>query len=412
FINWTSGSEKIDNFIKEKQLEINSPQSIILKWIPYDQFSDINEVNNDNLSIIYSAKWKNGPIYWDKNIKEYKNYQNNKNNEVTLKYLRNLQNFEEFINEAKIHSINLKLHGISQILNTKDYILVLIEDFMYGNYCIKCNKGYTDIIGKWCRKCQINNFRKDFVNWTSGNKKIDNFIQEKQLEIDSPQSIIFEWILYDQFSEINEIDNNDFSIVYSAKRKNEKQLEIDSPQSTILKWIPYDQFSEINEVDNNDSFTVYSAIWKNGPLDCDKHSKKYKRHQDNKNNEVALKYLHNLQNIEEFLNEVIHSTSTKFNIYGISSMPNIDDFIIVLQDKGYCIKCNEAYTNITCKWCKQCQTNNLRKNFINWTSENEKIDNFIKEKQLEINGPQSTILEWILYDQFSDINEKIQKASR
>ncbi|UZO16555.1 uncharacterized protein OCT59_007940 [Rhizophagus irregularis] len=456
FINWTSGSEKIDNFIKEKQLEINSPQSIILKWIPYDQFSDINEVNNDNLSIIYSAKWKNGPIYWDKNIKEYKNYQNNKNNEVTLKYLRNLQNIEEFINEVMIHSINLKLHGISQIPNTKDtkdYILVLIEDFMYGNYCIKCNKvysakrknsplhwdencrkykrhqdnknnevtmkylhnlqnfqnieeflnevkmhsnnfdvygisqdsdtkdyilvlidfnhgnycikcnkGYTDVKSKWCRQCQINNLKKDFINWTSGDKRIDNFIREKQ-------------------------------------------LEIDSPQSTILKWVPYDQFSEINEVDNNDSFTVYSAIWKNGPLDWDKHSKKYKRHQDNKNNEVALKYLHNLQNIEEFLNEVIHSTSTKFNIYGISPMPNIDDYIIVLQDKGYCIKCNEAYTNITCKWCKQCQTNNLRKNFINWTSENEKIDNFIKEKQLEINGPQSTILEWILYDQFSDINE-------
>ncbi|EXX75111.1 Mkk2p [Rhizophagus irregularis DAOM 197198w] len=364
FANWTSGNDKIDNFIQEKQLEINSSQSIIFEWILYDQFSEINEIDNNDFSIVYSAKRKNSPLHWDENCRKYKRHQDNKNNEVTMKYLHNLQNFqniEEFLNEVKMHSNNFDVYGISQDSDTKDYILVLI-DFNHGNYCIKCNKGYTDVKSKWCRQCQINNLKKDFINWTSGDKRIDNFIREKQ-------------------------------------------LEIDSPQSTILKWVPYDQFSEINEVDNNDSFTVYSAIWKNGPLDWDKHSKKYKRHQDNKNNEVALKYLHNLQNIEEFLNEVIHSTSTKFNIYGISPMPNIDDYIIVLQDKGYCIKCNEAYTNITCKWCKQCQTNNLRKNFINWTSENEKIDNFIKEKQLEINGPQSTILEWILYDQFSDINE-------
>ena len=78
-------------------MEIDSPQSIILKWIPYDQFSDINEVNNDDLSIVYSAKWKNGPLYWDENIKEYKNYQNN---EIILKYLHNLQNIEEFLNEV------------------------------------------------------------------------------------------------------------------------------------------------------------------------------------------------------------------------------------------------------------------------------------------------------------------------
>ena len=155
------------------------------------------------------------------------------------------------------------LYGISYNSIAKNYILVfqILQDEQSEIYCGICYKKYTNMAYKWCKQCQINNLKKDFINWTSGIKKIDNFIQEKQ-------------------------------------------LEIDSPQSTILEWIPYDQFSDINEVNNDDLTIIYSAKWKNGPLHWDENCRKYKRHQDNKNNEVTLKYLHNLQNIEEFLNEV------------------------------------------------------------------------------------------------------------
>ncbi|CAB4441590.1 unnamed protein product [Rhizophagus irregularis] len=484
FANWTSGNDKIDNFIQEKQLEINSSQSIIFEWILYDQFSEINEVDNNDFSIVYSAKRKNSPLYWDENCKKYKRHQDNKNNEVTLKYLHNLQHIEEFLNEVKVHSNYFEVYGISQNSNTKDYILVLI-DFNYGNYCINCNNGYTDAKSKWCRQCQINNLKKDFINWTSGNEKINNFIQEKQLEIDSPQSIILECIPYNQFSEINEVDYNYLFTAYSAiwkngpldwdkyskkyKRHQDKNNEVVlkylhnlqnieeflnevkastkfniygiSPipnikdyiivlqdkdycikcneaytnitckcsQSTILEWIPYDQFSDINEVNNDDLSIVYSAKWKNGPLHWDENCRKYKRHQDNKNNEVTLKYLHNLQNIEEFLNEVkVHSTN--FKVYGISQIPNTKDYILVLidfNDGNYCIKCNKGYTDVKSKWCRQCQINNLKKNFINWTSGNEKINNFIQEKQLKINDSKSIVSEWIPYDQFYEIDEVV-----
>uniref|UniRef100_U9TYJ2 Uncharacterized protein n=1 Tax=Rhizophagus irregularis (strain DAOM 181602 / DAOM 197198 / MUCL 43194) TaxID=747089 RepID=U9TYJ2_RHIID len=249
FTKWTSGNEKIDNFIQERQLEIDSPQSKILEWIPYEQFSDINEVNNDDLSTVYSTLWKNGPLYWDSEDVEYSRRDSLK---ITLKYLHNLQNIEEFLNEVKVNSINMVVYGISQNSNSEEYIMVLQD------YCIKCNKGYTDVWNKWCKQCQTNNLKKNFINWTSGNEKIDNFIQEKQ-------------------------------------------LEIDSPQSTILKWIPYEQFSDINEVNNDDLSTVYSAKWKSGPIYWDKYIKKDINYQ---NNEITLKYLHNLQNIEEFLNEV------------------------------------------------------------------------------------------------------------
>jgi hypothetical protein len=78
---------------------------------------------------------------------------------------------------------------------------------------------------------------------------------------------------------------------------------------------------------------------------------------------------------------------------------------MVLQDKDYCILCNNIYANESYKWCKKCETNKLKKNFINWTSGNEKIDSFIQERQLEINKPWDIVFEWIPYSQFDIIKE-------
>ena len=41
--SWISGNEKIDNFIQEMQLKINKYDDIVFEWIPYDQFSNIEE---------------------------------------------------------------------------------------------------------------------------------------------------------------------------------------------------------------------------------------------------------------------------------------------------------------------------------------------------------------------------------
>jgi len=121
-------------------------------------------------------------------------------------------------------------------------------------HCEKCGKQYTDLEYKWCKPCLVNDLKN-----TSGNEKIDILIQEMQLKVDSYLDIIFEWIPYDQFNNIEKIGKGGFS-------------------------------------------TVYSAIWKDGPLYFNRLNNKYVRRQDNK---VALKCLYNSQNItNEFLNEV------------------------------------------------------------------------------------------------------------
>jgi hypothetical protein len=124
---------------------------------------------------------------------------------------------------------------MSQDPNTKDYIIVLQD-----RYCEKCGKKYVNTNNKWCEQCQIDCLKANFTNWTSGNEIVDNLIQEMQLKIHHYKDIIFE-------------------------------------------WIPYDQFNNINKEVCDDGFA--SAIWKDGPLDYI-----YNKYKRDPNKEVALKY--------------------------------------------------------------------------------------------------------------------------
>ncbi|RIB06257.1 hypothetical protein C2G38_2116507, partial [Gigaspora rosea] len=57
FDNWTSGNQKIDEIIKETQM--NSKFAIdFVEWIPYEQFEQIEKIKKGGFGIIYSAVWK------------------------------------------------------------------------------------------------------------------------------------------------------------------------------------------------------------------------------------------------------------------------------------------------------------------------------------------------------------------
>src|SRR5690242_15652747 len=63
-----------------------------------------------------------------------------------------------------------------------------------------------------------------------------------------------------------------------------------------------------------------------------------------------------------------------------------------------CKNCGERCHD---KWCEQCEKNYLKNNFTNWTSKNEKIDNFIQKEQLKFNYAYGhSLFEWIPYNQF------------
>ncbi|GES83275.1 kinase-like domain-containing protein [Rhizophagus clarus] len=100
---WTSGNEKIDKFIQERQLKIDEYDTII-EWISYNQLDKIKETVKNGHITVYSAIWKDGPLYYD-NLCE--KYTRNSNKEVALKYFYNSQNsIDSLINELKIGSHN------------------------------------------------------------------------------------------------------------------------------------------------------------------------------------------------------------------------------------------------------------------------------------------------------------------
>ncbi|EXX58451.1 hypothetical protein RirG_197850 [Rhizophagus irregularis DAOM 197198w] len=348
-----SGNEQIDNFIQKAQLEINNYNNIV-EWIPYDQFNNIKELGKDELTTIYSAIWKNGPLQYDYNKCEYSRQQNNK---VNLKSYNSKYYTYEFLSQVyvaystgNVREFGPNIYGISQNPHAESYIIV----FPNGYHCDKCGKKFT--VEKWCRSCQISDLEKKFTNWTSGNEKIDNLIQERQLRIN----------FYTDF---------------------------------IVEWIPYDQFKNIEKVNFTDG--IYSTIWKDGPLYYDNSKCSYLRKQ---NKTVNLKYLHNSQNIiDEFLNEIkTYSISKSF--CGMSQKLDTKDYILVFLQNETCDKCGRQFTYENTKYCKPCQIDDSGKISTNRISGNKEIDNLIQEMQLNINN-HGTVVEWIPYTQFNIIKE-------
>jgi hypothetical protein len=100
----------------------------------------------------------------------------------------------------------------------------------------------------------LENF-KIFLNFeTSKNRysgkndeKIDNLIQEMRSKAKGPSDIIFEWIPYDQFNNINEERKGDFAKACSATWKDgpliysyfKKMLARVSNKKVVLKYLFY-----------------------------------------------------------------------------------------------------------------------------------------------------------------------------
>ena len=71
FNTWTSGNEKIDNFIHKCQIQSSLPTHI-LEWIPFDQFTKVRKLTEGGFSSIYTATWARGMIFdYDENKKEF-----------------------------------------------------------------------------------------------------------------------------------------------------------------------------------------------------------------------------------------------------------------------------------------------------------------------------------------------------
>ncbi|RHZ80050.1 hypothetical protein Glove_139g370 [Diversispora epigaea] len=156
--------------------------------------------------------------------------------------------------------------------------------------CPECNQKYSGY--NLCKPCNLKHFQNDFNNWTSGNDKIDKFIQDAQLNTNKYRDVI--------------------------------------------EWIPYDRFKDIKQIGKGGFGTIHHARWIDGYINkWDIENQQWKRYD---NLEVALKKFDNFVNFNDVLNEMeIHfKTScsdgfTSIQFYGITQDPETHSYMMVLE---------------------------------------------------------------------------------
>ncbi|RHZ85183.1 hypothetical protein Glove_71g12 [Diversispora epigaea] len=156
--------------------------------------------------------------------------------------------------------------------------------------CPECNQEWSKYY-KWCKPCNSKHFQNDFNNWTSGNDKIDKFIQDTQLNAN-----------------------------YNYE---------------VIEWIPYDRFKDVKQIGKGGFGTIHYARWINGSINkWNIKNQQWKRYYDF---EVALKKFDNFVNFNDVLNEMeIHfksytgSGGSSIGFYGITQDPETHSYMMVL----------------------------------------------------------------------------------
>ncbi|CAB4418693.1 unnamed protein product [Rhizophagus irregularis] len=206
---------------------------------------------------------------------------------------RNLWEEGVDIDKYQLHVTISTIGSTTESAEKIDDKIVYMEDLekrkqAYG-ICGECNEPGTGY--RWCQPCNAKRFKDNFKNWTSGNKDIDEFIQQSQL-----------------------------NAVYYGK---------------YLEWVPFENFKDITYITRGGFGKIYSDEWPEGSISFwDIENQKWKRYSI----KVALKSLDNSSCIStEFLYEIkTHLQIYLYNVircYGITQDPNTKDYMMVLE---YC----------------------------------------------------------------------------
>ena len=102
-----------------------------------------------------------------------------------------------------------------------------------------CGECYEPGTGQyWCQPCNAKRFKENFKNWTSGNKNVDEFIQESQLNAIFRSNYI-EWIPYEKFQNIIYIAEGGFGKIHSAEWPEGHIVNWDIKTQTWRRWTNY-----------------------------------------------------------------------------------------------------------------------------------------------------------------------------
>ncbi|RIB20018.1 kinase-like domain-containing protein [Gigaspora rosea] len=370
---WTSGNSVINDLIKDFQMK--AKKAIV--WIPYDILNNFPMDKEEESGTISMATSLDGIRIIKNELTKYIQSRIESCG-VNLKILHNSQKSEFFIekltNYMKVEG-NI-LYGISQDEKTKEYIMVIPDEFSSRRnasngeceHCKKCNTSPA-----WCQSCDPLKITQE---WTSGNEMIDNFIKYFQIKAEKYEKVI-EWIPFDK--------------LINLRKFKEFDLEINKESDAEIK--ESDQEFKISDL-------VFMATWSSGIRKIEGVSEKYTR--SRKISTVELMKLHCTQisdlNLEKFKNYI-----EKYKIHGLTQ--NTENQYMIAIDffnderkpiNGICIHCERDNTNPA--WCQLCDHSIITQE----TSGDKDIDKCIKEFQLK-STTYEKVIEWIPFNMLENI---------
>ncbi|CAG8529369.1 19281_t:CDS:2 [Cetraspora pellucida] len=186
FQNVSSGNQDIDNLINATH---NNQPKFRLEWIPFDDFTNIDQIGNGGFSEIYMATWTKGSIKSWSRIE--KRYNRNKNQTVALKvlkdskninsaFLKELQNIVKSQPNSNLRHI-IQCYGVSQFPKRNDYIFVMsyMSNGSLNHYLSNKFKVIT-----WEMKRRFLKYIVTGIKWIHKNKIVHRDIHDGNILID------------------------------------------------------------------------------------------------------------------------------------------------------------------------------------------------------------------------------------
>ena len=128
----------------------------------------------------------------------------------------------------------------------------LREQYKKHGLCKECNQPNTGY--EWCQSCNSKHFQQDFNKWTSGNKEIDEFIQNFQSNATRYEEVL-EWIPYEKFSNVEYLAKGGFGTVHKAEWIDGYIHRWDTDEN---KWNRYNVYSYVvlKRLNNSQNITT------------------------------------------------------------------------------------------------------------------------------------------------------------
>ncbi|CAB4484521.1 unnamed protein product [Rhizophagus irregularis] len=200
-------------FLNEVEIHLTNIQNYDDDYVVHTSILEMHRIaqRDTNYLDMFAQKliWKDGPLYYDNYEKKWSR---NPYNKVALKCLYNSQNIiDEFLNEVKMYLENEKndqykitdhigIYGISQNPDTKDYIMILQDEWIRQTneiVALKCLFNSQNINDKFLNEVKAYS--------TSGlSKNINNEVSDND-----NNKVSDEMAVEDLF--IQDVENNEFS---------------------------------------------------------------------------------------------------------------------------------------------------------------------------------------------------------